>query len=169
MKLRYKILYMSFGAALVVLGIVLNSLVTDANAQDDNEVLTIKEIRCKRLVVGDGDNQLSVSNGYIHCNGVVVKKSITLVDDKFNFRGKFALDTDGNANLKIYGEDGRTAVAYLGLNKGENGEIVFDLQSKSKTDKRSVSIGINENGGRFDAFDKSGASVGLSGKYRDTK
>ena len=33
MKLRDKILYMSFGAVLVVLGIVLNSLVTNAVAQ----------------------------------------------------------------------------------------------------------------------------------------
>ena len=35
MKLRYKILYMSFGAMLVVLGMVLNSLVSgDADAQE---------------------------------------------------------------------------------------------------------------------------------------
>ena len=33
MKLRDKILYMSFGAALVVLGIVLNYLVADAIAK----------------------------------------------------------------------------------------------------------------------------------------
>ena len=132
MKVR-DLVFLLIGGLLVISGMVLNSvLVTDANAQDDNEVLTIKEIRCKRLVVGDGDNQLSVSNGYIHCNGVVVKKSITLVDDKFNFRGKFALDIDGNANLKIYGDDGRTAVAYLGENKAKNGEMMLDLQSKSK-------------------------------------
>ena len=35
MKLRYKILYISFGAMLVVLGMILNSLVSgDADAQE---------------------------------------------------------------------------------------------------------------------------------------
>ena len=34
MKMRDKILYMSYGAGLVVLGMVLNSLIGDADAQD---------------------------------------------------------------------------------------------------------------------------------------
>ena len=46
MKLRYKILYMSFGAGLVVLGMMLNSLVSgDAEAQvgvKDNETIKIE-------------------------------------------------------------------------------------------------------------------------------
>ena len=152
MKVR-DLVFLLIGGFLVVIGMLLNSiLIIDVNAQDDSQVLTVKEIRCKRLVVGDGDHQLSVFNGYVQCDGVVVKKSITLVDDKFNFRGKFGLDTGRNANLKIYGDDGRATVAYLGLNKGKSGEMILDLRSKSKIDKRSVSIGINNNSGGIDVL-----------------
>ena len=74
MKLRDKILYMTYGAGLVVLGMILNSLIgSDADAQDNNGILTIRELRCKRLVVGDEDKQCIVFNGLILCNGVVSK------------------------------------------------------------------------------------------------
>ena len=169
MKVR-DLVFLLIGGLLVVLGMLLNSvLVIDVNAQDDSQVLTVKEIRCKRLVVGDGNHQFSVSNGYVQCDGVVVKKSITLVDDKFNFRGKFGLDTGSNANLKIYGDDGRTTVAYLGLNKGKNGEMVLDLRSKSKIDKRSVTIGINNDGGGVDISNKSGESMSLYDKFQNKR
>ena len=70
MKLRDKILYMSFGAMLVVLGMVLNSLVSgDADAQ-----------------VGGEDAEF----GYITCKGLIIKTG-----DKV--RGYFGLDTDGDA------------------------------------------------------------------------
>ena len=169
MKVR-DLVFLLIGGFLVVIGMLLNSiLIIDVNAQDDSQVLTVKEIRCKRLVVGDGDHQLSVFNGYMQCDGIVVKKSITLVDDKFNFRGKFGLDTGRNANLKIYGDDGRATVAYLGLNKEKNGEMVLDIRSKSKTDKRSVTIGINNNGGGVDISNKSGESVSLCDKFRNKR
>ena len=35
----------------------------------------------------------------------------------------------------------------------------FSLYSKSKTDKRKVSMQINEFGGRFDSFNKMGENV----------
>ena len=169
MKVR-DLVFLLIGGLLVVLGMLLDTiLVIGVNAQDDSQVLTVKEIRCKRLVVGNGDHQFSVSNGYVQCDGIVVKKSITLVDDKFNFRGKFGLDTGSNANLKIYGDDGRTTVAYLGLNNGKNGEMVLDLRSKSKIDKRSVTIGINNNGGGVDISNKSGESMSLCDKFRNKR
>ena len=169
MKVR-DLVFLLIGGLLVVLGMLLDTiLVIGVNAQDDSQVLTVKEIRCKRLVVGNGDHQFSVSNGYVQCDGIVVKKSITLVDDKFNFRGKFGLDTGSNANLKIYGDDGRTTVAYLGLNKEKNGEMVLDLRSKSKIDKRSVTIGINNNDGGVDISNKLGESMSLCEKFRNKR
>jgi len=130
MKLRYKILYISFGAMLVVLGMVLNSLVS-----------------------GDADAQVGVEDaefGYITCKGLIIK-----IGDKV--RGYFGLDTDGDAILETYGDDGDTAVAYLGENK-KNNEMILQLQSKSKIDKRQVMM-IGKNGGRFDSLNKIGESV----------
>ena len=130
MKLRYKILYISFGAMLVVLGMVLNSLVS-----------------------GDADAQVGVEDaefGYITCKGLIIK-----IGDKV--RGYFGLDTDGDAILETYGDDGDTAVAYLGENK-KNNEMILQLQSKSKIDKRQVMM-IGKNGGRFDSLNKIGESI----------
>ena len=53
MKLRDKILYMSFGAGLVVLGIVLNILVTDAEAQSIEDITTLKTVVCESLFIVD--------------------------------------------------------------------------------------------------------------------
>ena len=56
MKLRYKILYMSFGAGLVVLGMMLNSLVSgDADAQVGVEDAEFGYITCKGLIIKIGD------------------------------------------------------------------------------------------------------------------
>ena len=50
MKLRNKILYMSFGAGLVVLGMVLNSLVSsDADAQVGVKDTAFRTIACSGL------------------------------------------------------------------------------------------------------------------------
>jgi len=53
--------------------------------------------------------------------------------------------------LEIKDDDGRTEVAYLGENKKTN-EMILQLQSKSKIDKRQVMMMIGENGGRFDSL-----------------
>ena len=51
MKLRDKILYMSFGAVLVVLGMVLNSLISgNVNAQVDVEDAVFENITCRNAV-----------------------------------------------------------------------------------------------------------------------
>jgi hypothetical protein len=132
MKLRDKILYMTYGAGLVVLGMVLNTLIDDADAQGTS--------------LGD------MTFGYITCKGLIIK-------DGDKERGSFVLGSSGDAMLSIYGDDGKTSVAYLGINVEENNEMMFHLQSKSKTDKKAVFMGIDERGGRFDAVNKLGESV----------
>ena len=85
------------------------------------------------MVSGDADAQVGVEDaefGYITCKGLIIK-----IGDKV--RGYFGLDTDGDAILETYGDDGDTAVAYLGENK-KNNEMILQLQSKSKIDKRQV-------------------------------
>ena len=138
MKLRDKILYMSFGAGLVVLGMVLNSLVSgDAEAQEGLEdvVENFELITCKGLIIQD-------ENG--------------------RHRGRFGLDSRGGATLKILGDDGETSVAYLGANTLDpNNEMVLRLKSKSPTDKRKVSMMIDENGGRFDCQNEMGEGVAI--------
>ena len=58
MKLRYKILYMSFGAGLVVLGMILNSLVSgDANAQVGWKDATFEVITCKAIIIQGKDER----------------------------------------------------------------------------------------------------------------
>ena len=132
MKLRDKILYMSFGAGLVVLGMILNSLVSgDADAQEG-----VKDVEF----------------GYITCKGLIIR-----TEDKV--RGYFGLDSGGDAILEISDDDGERPVAYLGKNTSKNDEMIFQLQSKSKIDKRQVMMMIGENGGRFDSLNKIGESV----------
>lgn len=133
MKLKDKILYMSFGAGLVVLGMVLNSLIGDADAQGAS--------------LGD------MTFGYITCRGLIIK-------DEDKERGIFGLSSSGDAMLQIFGDDGETTVANLGTNAADpNREMMFRLQSKSKTDKKEASMYVNENGGRFNCDNKMGESV----------
>ena len=141
MKLRDKILYMSFGAGLVVLGIVLNYLVTDAIAQDDLEDANFGVITCKAIII-QGENER---------------------------KAYFGLDESGNSSmLTMFGDDLSQQVVYLGSNQGENNEMLLVLDSKPKTDKRKVRMYINENGGGIDCINKTGENaisltVGLDG------
>ena len=139
MKLKDKILYMSYGAGLVVLGMVLNSLIGDAHADKGSIDAKFGEVICRKLIIKDGDET----------------------------RGAFGVSRNGNAMLEIYGDDEKTTVAYLGVNTTENGEMVFHLESKSKTDKRDVVMYINENGGRFDGRNKMGENVVRLGVHSD--
>ena len=110
MKLRYKILYMSFGAGLVVLGMVLNSLVSgDAEAQG-----SVKDGRFRNIV----------------CEGIVVKGlGIVIVDNELEQRGYFGVSADGSAMLEMTGDDDKR-VAYLGGNPySTTKEMNFYLQS----------------------------------------
>ena len=132
MKLRDKILYMSFGAGLVVLGMVLNSLVSgDANAQVGVKDVIFRNVTCQRLIIQDA----------------YMKKAF------------FGLSSSGDAMLTMYSDDPNHAVAYLGGNKAENNEMMLQLKSKSNTDKRETSIMIGENGGRFNSLNKIGESI----------
>jgi len=132
MKLRDKILYMSFGAMLVVLGMVLNSLVSgDADAQESEEFTVLKTVICESLFIADGSK----------------------------LRGAFGL-SGGDAVLSIYGDDGKTYVAYLGKNTADpNKEMVLHLKSESKTDKREGGLMIDEYGGTFRSNNKMGETV----------
>ena len=73
-----------------------------------------------------------------------------VTDENGKARGSFGLG-DGEAQLRIYGDDGKTPVAYLGENPTYN-EMNFVIRSKSKTDKRQVMMMIGKNGGRFDSL-----------------
>lgn len=141
MKLRDKVLYMSFGAGLVVLGMVLNSfLVDDADAQDSS----------LRDITGSSLRDMTFRD--ITCETITIKY-------KNKNRGYFGLDSYGDAILKIYGDDDKTVVAYLGENANANDEMMFQLLSKSKTDRREATMMIDENGGRLDCFNKIGKRV----------
>ena len=57
-------------------------------------------------------------------------------------------------------------------NRGERAadpddEMMFTLKSKSKTDKREASMMINEDGGRFDGYNKMGENVAGIGVGND--
>ena len=81
-------------------------------------LLVISGMVLNALISGDAEAQVGAKNaefGYIMCKGVVVKGGgFALVDDGNKMRGAFGLDTDGDAILKIYGDDGKSTVAYLG-------------------------------------------------------
>ena len=131
MKLR-DMMFLVIGGLLVISGMVLNTLLSgDANAQEG---------------VKDGEF------GYITCRGIIIKTG-----DKV--RGYFGLNSGGDAILEISNDDGETPVAYLGKNTSKNDEMIFQLQSKSKIDKRQVMMMIGKNGGRFDSLNKIGESI----------
>ena len=75
-------------------------------------------------------------------------------------RGAFGL-TGSDVILEIFGDDGKASVAYLGANPTENNEMMFQLKSKSTTDKKSIMVAIDENGGRFQSRNKMGEGVVL--------
>ena len=132
MKLRDKILYMSFGAGLVVLGMGLNFLVNvDADAQVSVKDVTFRNVTCQRLIIQDA----------------YMKKAF------------LGLSSSGDAMLTMYSDDPNYVIAYLGGNEAKNNEMMLQLKSKSKSDKRETSIMIDENGGRFDSLNKIGESV----------
>ena len=73
-------------------------------------------------------------------------------------RGAFGL-TGSDVILEIFGDDGKSTVAFLGANAEASDEMMFVLLSKSKTDKREVRLSIGENGGAFDSWNKMGENV----------
>ena len=131
MKLR-DMMFLVIGGLLVISGMVLNTLLSgDAEAQGGVKDAEFGFITCRSLIIKDG----------------------------YKNRGRFGVSSSGDAILIIFGDDGKSTTAYLGANKAEHDEMVFRLQSKSKTDKREVSIMIDKNGGRFDSDNKMGEQV----------
>ena len=165
MKLRDKILYMTYGAGLVVLGMVLNSfLIDDANAGKGSIDAKFGKVTCQELEVSGKSNffdNLTAVDIYTSSVGAyyITCRDITIVDENGKKRGRFGLSVGGDAILSIYGDDGKTEVAYLGGNAKVGDEMMLKLKSKSKTDKRIATMMIDENGGRFDAVNKLGESV----------
>jgi len=179
MKLRDKILYMSFGAGLVVLGMVLNSLISgNVNAQVDVEDAVFENITCRNAVfetvdckdavfetVDCRDALIETANGKDAIFGNIVItddvacRNLAILDvDEGEAKALLGLDTNGNGMLVMYGDDSNYPIAYLGENVKTN-EMIFQLQSKSKIDKRQVMMMIGENGGRFDSLNKIGESI----------
>ena len=149
MKLRDKILYMSFGAGLIVLGMILNSLTGRyANAQEESVNVETNEQK-------ESEN---VTFKNITCESIVSKTGF-MIKDGSGLKAIIGLDDNGDARLVMYGEDSNHKVAYLGPNTGENGEVMLKLQSRSQVDKREASMRIDKNGGRFDCYNKMGSDV----------
>ena len=172
MKLRDKILYMSFGVGLVVLGMVLNSLISgNVNAQVDVVDAVFENITCRNAVfetvdckdavfetVDCRDALIETANGKDAIFGNIVItddvacRNLAILDvDEGEAKALLGLDTNGNGRLVMYGDDSNYPIAYLGENEKTN-EMIFQLQSKSKIDKRQVMMMIGENGGRFDSL-----------------
>ncbi len=132
MKLQDKVLYMSFGAGLVVLGMILNSLInSDANARGRVEDATFGTITCRDIIIKDG----------------------------YKEKAHFGLAPNGSAILAMYGDDQIYKIAYLGENTSANNEMMLLLRSKSKTDRREAMIMIDGNGGRVDCRNKMGGQI----------
>ena len=149
MKLRDKILYMSFGAGLIVLGMILNSLTGRyANAQEESVNVETNEQK--------GSENVTFKN--ITCESIVSKTGF-MIKDGSGLKAIIGLDDNGDARLVMYGEDSNHKVAYLGPNTGGNGEVILKLQSRSQVDKREASMRIDKNGGRFDCYNKMGSDV----------
>ena len=179
MKLRDKILYMSFGAGLVVLGMVLNSLISgNVNAQVDVEDAVFENITCRNAVFETVDCKDAVFEN-IECENALIEtvdckdaifgnivitddvacRNLAILDvDEGEAKALLGLDTNGNGRLVMYGDDSNYPIAYLGENEKTN-EMILQLQSKSKFDKRQVMMMIGENGGRFDSLNKIGESI----------
>jgi len=133
MKLR-DMMFLVIGGLLVISGMVLNTLIS-----------------------GDANAQVGAKDGVF---GLVVCKGLFITDENGEPRGLFGLSDSGDAVLKIFGDDGKTDVAYLGGNtENPNNEMMLQLKSKSKTDKREVMMSIDEYGGRFDSRNKMGENV----------
>ena len=123
---------MSFGAGLVVLGMILNSLInSDANARGRVEDATFGTITCRDIIIKDG----------------------------YKEKAHFGLAPNGSAILAMYGDDQIYKVAYLGENTSANNEMMLLLRSKSKTDKREAMIMIDGNGGKVDCRNKMGGQI----------
>ena len=135
MKLRDKILYMSFGAGLVVLGMVLNSCMVSNNA-DAHSFLSglengfFKDITCRNIYISHG--------GGISIHDEITNKVI----------GEFGV-RNGSVELRIVDNDKEVSMSI-----DENGGR-FDSNNKMGENVVRIAVG-SDGGGHLDKIDKFG-------------
>ena len=93
-------------------------------------------------------------NNYLKCENLVIQ------DRNARQRAFFGLSDNYDPMLKMYGDDGKHKVAYLGVNT-ENNEMMFELESKSKTDKGKIRMKIIQHGGLLGCFNNLGKPVAI--------
>jgi hypothetical protein len=150
---------MSFGAGLVVLGMILNSLISgNVNAQVDVEDAVFETVDCRDALIETANGKDAIFGNIVITDDVACRNLAILDVDEGEAKALLGLDTNGNGMLVMYGDDSNYPIVYLGENVKTN-EMIFQLQSKSKIDKRQVMMMIGENGGRFDSLNKIGESI----------
>ena len=107
------------------------------------------------LVSGDADARGGVKDATFR---TITRRDI-IIKSGYKEKAHLGLAPNGSAILEMYGDDQIYKVAYLGENTSTNNEMILQLQSKSKIDKRQVMMTIGENGGRFDSLNKIGESI----------
>ena len=128
---------------------MVNSLISrNVNAQVDMEDAVFETANGKDAIFGN-----------IVITDDVACRNLAILDvDEGEAKALLGLDTNGNGRLVMYGDDSNYPIAYLGENEKTN-EMILQLQSKSKIDKRQVMMMIGKNGGRFDSLNKIGESI----------
>ena len=107
MKLRDKILYMSFGAVLIVLGMILNSLTGRyANAQEESVNVETNEQK--------GSENVTFKN--ITCESIVSKTGF-MIKDGSGLKAIIGLDDNGDARLVMGGDDDASQMVLLPIKK----------------------------------------------------
>ena len=85
------------------------------------------------LVSGDANAQVGWKDAtfeVITCKAIIIQGN----DERKSY---FGLDGSGDSSmLTMFGDDLSQQIVYLGRNQGENNEMLFALDSKSKADKR---------------------------------
>ena len=118
MKLRDKILYMSFGAMLVVLGMILNSLISgNVNAQVDVEDAVFETVDCRDALIETANGKDAIFGNIVITDDVACRNLAILDVDEGEAKALLGLDTNGNGRLVMYGDDSNYPIAYLGENK----------------------------------------------------
>ena len=115
-------------------------------------------VECKDALIETANGKDAIFGNIVITDDVACRNLAILDVDEGEAKALLGLDTNGNGRLVMYGDDSNYPIAYLGENEKTN-EMILQLQSKSKIDKRQVMMMIGENGGRFDSLNKIGESI----------
>ena len=115
-------------------------------------------VDCRDALIETVDCKDAIFGNIVITDDVACRNLAILDVDEGEAKALLGLDTNGNGRLVIYGDDSNYPIAYLGENEKTN-EMILQLQSKSKIDKRQVMMMIGKNGGRFDSLNKIGESI----------